>query len=167
MRAAVRQPASDSHPHPGAAMLIISAHQWTQLREALQAGGVDVAQHVKTGRLTALDAEDTLASILTDTGVVDVEAVRRLALPLLRATSERWGHISMYGEMAPILWQQGKVAAALELEQLWNLLAEERSFSVLCGYPTPGPAERPPNPSGPAVSWDRLVDAHTSVRQPG
>ena len=37
--------------------------------------------------------------------------------------------------MVALLWHQGNVAAAIELETLWNDLAEDRRFSLLCAYP--------------------------------
>ena len=37
--------------------------------------------------------------------------------------------------MVAVLWDAGNVAAAIELESLWNDLAAEHDFSLLCGYP--------------------------------
>jgi PAS domain S-box-containing protein len=37
--------------------------------------------------------------------------------------------------MVNILWATGNYEAALRLEQLWNQLAREHSFSLLCAYP--------------------------------
>ena len=42
----------------------------------------------------------------------------------------------IYGEMVAVLWDQGNVAAAIELERLWNDLAIRHPFSLLCAYPT-------------------------------
>ena len=46
--------------------------------------------------------------------------------------------IAAFGEMVNILWATGNYDAALRLEQLWNRLAEEQSFSLLCAYPIAG-----------------------------
>jgi len=40
----------------------------------------------------------------------------------------------VFGEMVDLLAQRGQIDAALALEQLWNALASERDFSLLCGY---------------------------------
>src|SRR6185437_10479278 len=37
-----------------------------------------------------------------------------------------------------ILWASGNYEAALRLEQLWNRIAKEKSFSLLCAYPIAG-----------------------------
>ena len=43
--------------------------------------------------------------------------------------------VRIYGEMVAVLWAQGKHRAAIRLEELWNALARQREFSLLCGYP--------------------------------
>jgi hypothetical protein len=40
----------------------------------------------------------------------------------------------VFGEMVDILWARGLSAAAVAVEELWNELAERRSFALLCGY---------------------------------
>jgi hypothetical protein len=39
-----------------------------------------------------------------------------------------------YGEMVGILWKARQFAAAIRLEQLWNRLLEQSSFSLYCAY---------------------------------
>jgi hypothetical protein len=43
--------------------------------------------------------------------------------------------IRVYGEIVVRLWRAGLRDAALQLEELWNLLAERYRFSLLCAYP--------------------------------
>jgi len=47
------------------------------------------------------------------------------------------GHprVHAFGEMVALLWADGKREATIRLEELWNALADRRSFSLLCGYP--------------------------------
>jgi signal transduction histidine kinase len=42
--------------------------------------------------------------------------------------------VRVYGEMVNVLCQQDNVAGAIQLEDLWNELASEYRFSLLCGY---------------------------------
>jgi hypothetical protein len=42
--------------------------------------------------------------------------------------------IRAYGEMVDVLWRAGNQEAAIRLEVLWNNLARQYSFSLLCGY---------------------------------
>jgi hypothetical protein len=43
--------------------------------------------------------------------------------------------VRIYAEMVALLWDAGQVMLALELEALWNDLAAELPFALLCGYP--------------------------------
>jgi hypothetical protein len=42
--------------------------------------------------------------------------------------------IRAYGEMVDLLWKDGRSAASIKLEMLWNRLAGTHDFSLLCGY---------------------------------
>ncbi len=44
--------------------------------------------------------------------------------------------VRIYGEMVAVLWAHGKHRAAIRLEELWNTLATQQEFSLLCGYPS-------------------------------
>jgi hypothetical protein len=39
-----------------------------------------------------------------------------------------------YGEMVDLLWKEGNTDGAIALEKLWNELAHQYSFSLLCAY---------------------------------
>jgi hypothetical protein len=43
--------------------------------------------------------------------------------------------VRAYGEMVALLWDDGLVNAAVQLEELWNQLGRRHSFSLFCGYP--------------------------------
>jgi hypothetical protein len=43
--------------------------------------------------------------------------------------------VRIYGEMVAVLWAEGNALAAIHLERLWNKLASQQNFSLLCGYP--------------------------------
>src|SRR5438128_12400917 len=47
-------------------------------------------------------------------------------------------HVRIFGELVALLWADGKRAAALRLEELWNDLARTYSFSLFCAYPMQG-----------------------------
>jgi len=42
--------------------------------------------------------------------------------------------IRAYGEMVDLLWKEGREAAAIRLETLWNQLGSTHDFGLLCGY---------------------------------
>jgi hypothetical protein len=42
--------------------------------------------------------------------------------------------VRAYGEMVDVLWKDGLEAAAIRLEMLWNELASDHDFELLCAY---------------------------------
>ena len=88
-----------------------------------------------TGRLTVLDAADTLAHFMRgsdpDATLFDASVGAVLARVQTRSGA---GSIRAYGEMVDLLWRDGNADAALRLEGLWNDLARRRSFSLFCAY---------------------------------
>jgi hypothetical protein len=44
--------------------------------------------------------------------------------------------LRIYGEMVAVLWARGLFRATIGLEKLWNKLATEQDFALLCGYPS-------------------------------
>ena len=102
-----------------------------------------------------LDADTTLSSLLVD-GEPDRDRFRSVVGTLLSDLCSRHaGGVSVYGEMVGLLWSQGRVAAALRLEELWNELQRELPFSLLCGYRIEG--------SPDSADLDLIRHAHSYV----
>jgi anti-sigma regulatory factor (Ser/Thr protein kinase) len=53
----------------------------------------------------------------------------------VRAAAEAGRPLTIYGEMVALLWDADNVGAAMALEELWNSLARDVVFSLLCAYP--------------------------------
>lgn len=81
-------------------------------------------------RLTYLDAAETLASIRSF-GAIDPDRFLAMASAVV-GTGER---VRLFGEIVALLWEEGDVTGALELEALWNLFLEGRELRLLCAYP--------------------------------
>jgi CheY-like chemotaxis protein len=109
------------------------------LREALASEGFDVATLEAAGKLTLLDAGDTLGT-LQDGGTFPPDRFERLVGANLDRLAQRvpTRRVRAYGEMVDLLWQTGDVAGAIHLESLWNELRRTRDFTLLCGYRTKG-----------------------------
>jgi anti-sigma regulatory factor (Ser/Thr protein kinase) len=119
--------------HETSIVIATDAHRRAFERE-MAAAGLDVADAAARGALVLLDASDTMSRFL-----IDERPDRRLFMEVVgglihRATSSGRG-VRAYGEMVALLWDAGHVNAALELEDLWNELAGEERFSLLCAYP--------------------------------
>ena len=112
-------------------VVIATQEHRDQLDVALHDAGWQPHRLRESGRLVTVDASDLLQSILVD-GRLDAQLFRSKALALLDGV--RPGRVSIFGEMVRLLWERGDVVTALALEECWNALAEERSFTLLCGY---------------------------------
>jgi hypothetical protein len=81
-----------------------------------------------------LDARDMLNLFMVD-GLPNPDLFREVAAAALRRVGGgRDTTIRAYGEMVDVLWKDGKSAASIKLEMLWNHLAGTHDFSLLCGY---------------------------------
>jgi hypothetical protein len=117
----------------GAPLLVVARPvNWTLISARLEALGCPVSETIAQGRLVALDAAATLASFLRD-GHPDPALFREHVGTIVQRLS-KLGRLNVYGEMVDILAEQGRVDVAHELEMLWNHLAAEESFTLLCGY---------------------------------
>lgn len=85
------------------------------------------------GRYVTLDAADTLSLFMVN-GWPDERLFLKAIGDIVRKAA-RGRRIRIYGEMVAVLWAEGRREAALRLEQLWNTLAEQCTFFLLCGYP--------------------------------
>jgi PAS domain S-box-containing protein len=97
------------------------------------------AEHLEAarapGRLTFLDARETVAKVLRN-GEPDPELFRQHVAELvgkLRALADA-SRIRVYGEMMDVLWAEGRRSAALQLEELWNDLQRREPAGVRCAY---------------------------------
>jgi hypothetical protein len=88
-----------------------------------------------TGDLLMIDAAKTLARFM-DGDVPDGDRFHRTVADLVAPWygTGRAPRIHAYGEMVDLLWQQGRPAAAVRLEYLWDDLAAARGVRLLCGY---------------------------------
>ena len=117
----------------GVAVVIAVEVRRRAFESALEGAGLDLAELARQGRYIALDAAHTLSQFLED-GRVDRERFDAVVgVTVRRAAGAGWP-LHVYGEMVGILWEAGEVPTAIELELLWNDLAQETTFSLLCAY---------------------------------
>jgi PAS domain S-box-containing protein len=117
----------------GESLLAILTEEHRQaLEHHLSSRGVDVQAQCASGRIRFLDAEAVLGSFMRD-GDPD-RALFRASVGELVRTAGEGRRLRAYGEMVDVLWKRGDRQAALRLEELWNELQDEHSFSLLCAY---------------------------------
>ncbi len=111
------------------------------LATRLTARGLDTATAISLGRYILLDAEEILPRIL-ESGRIDEPRFNVILGDILararRAADCNDSPVAVFGELVALLWAQGKPQEAIRLEELWNGLARDHSFSLLCAYPMTG-----------------------------
>jgi len=116
-------------------VLIATDAHCEALKPRLEASGVDVDGACFRGRLTLLDADETLDTFMVD-GMPDADLFRATVGGVVEKRLRASGPAGLraFGEMVDVLWRRDQIDAALRLEDLWNELAAENSFSLLCAY---------------------------------
>ena len=120
----------------GQSMVLIAtpAHRGA-IFDRMRKGTLPIDRALGNGRLTVLDARETLAAFMKD-GLPDATRFRQTIGPALADARLRSAHTTVraFGEMVDLLWSEGNAEGALQLEHLWNELADSHGFSLLCAY---------------------------------
>lgn len=122
----------------GGGILVATPAHLAAFAQQLQECGFDLERIHAQGRWLALDAADTLDQFMT-AGWPDRRRFFAVMQPLIDRVISTLPpsnpQLTIFGEMVALLWEQGKSAAALRLEELWNELALTRQFHLYCGWP--------------------------------
>ena len=108
------------------------------LNRMFAASGHDVQGLVSSGRYASMDPEDALAAVCRDgrpDAVLYAAAVDPMLDRALAASRAATPYVSMYGEIAPLLYARGEFEAMMQLERIADEYAASRPLSILCAYP--------------------------------
>jgi signal transduction histidine kinase len=117
-------------------VIATKAHR-ESLAKQLRSRGLEITLAIEQGRYVALDAAETMARFMRD-GWPDAALFTEVADSILRPLAAAAGahpHISAFGEMVALLWEQGNSEGAVRLEQLWNEVLRIYPMSLRCAYP--------------------------------
>jgi MEDS: MEthanogen/methylotroph, DcmR Sensory domain len=97
--------------------------------------GINTTPAIREQQMVFLDAQETLAKFMVGPEPVwsRFEETIRSAAKSIQPKNEEAGSRA-YGEMVGILWRARQFSAAVRLEQFWNKLLEDSSFSLYCSY---------------------------------
>jgi signal transduction histidine kinase/ActR/RegA family two-component response regulator len=116
-------------------LVVATAPHREDIRQRLAARGFEVSSLGCSGATTFVDASAMVSTFMVDSTVDASLFKRSLEETLAACRQERDGAtVRVFGEMVDVLWREGRADAALRLEELWNEVAAEESFSLLCGY---------------------------------
>jgi DNA-binding NarL/FixJ family response regulator len=122
----------------GSAVIVVATQSHRRsLLQGLQAHGVDIATATEQGRYIPLDAADTLSTFMEGAGPNRERFLSTFGALIRYAETAGGKHkrVVVFGEMVAVLCAEGRMEAAIELEQLGNELAQTHSFYVRCAYP--------------------------------
>jgi hypothetical protein len=103
-------------------------------RASIDAWRVDHPPIGDSDFLLVADAAETLETFLVD-GVLDLALFEATVGELVERAARGGRTVRVFGEMVAVLWAAGNVAGALALETLWNDMASDRQFFLMCAYP--------------------------------
>jgi hypothetical protein len=115
-------------------IVVATAEHREDLRNKLMAENVIGLLAPAGTNYWTLDASTTLSLFLID-GWPDGRMFLKVIGQMIESAT-RGAPVRIYGEMVAVLWAEGNHRAAIRLEELWNKLATQREFSLLCGYPS-------------------------------
>lgn len=118
-----------------AAVMIATRTHRKALEERFEKAGVDLAGLREAGKYFVYDAAETLGHFMNN-GQPDPKRFRALIGSVISAAAAKGSSVRAFGEMVSILWDEGNKDAAIELEVLWNDLAEILPFTLFCAYGT-------------------------------
>ncbi|MEP7046476.1 MAG: MEDS domain-containing protein [Ilumatobacteraceae bacterium] len=137
------------------AVVVATTDHQAAFESALIADGIDIAAARTNGSLITIDAQHAMAQFLV-CDRPDGDAFAATIGARLRRAGASGRRIRVYGEMVAVLWEAGHVAAAIELEELWNQLGRDIEFSLLCSYASQSVADDD-------HAYVRVCNCHTGV----
>ena len=118
----------------GAAIVIATPEHRRAIGDRLARAGTDAAAAGAAGAFVALDALETMRRSVA-AGWPDAASFWQVISPLIRPAAEAFQPVRVFAEMVALLWDSGQVNAAIEVEAMWNEMAAQYPFSLLCAYP--------------------------------
>jgi DcmR-like sensory protein len=114
------------------AVVVATPEHLSVFMAALAEAGWDKARIDQAGLLAVADAAENLGAIMDGGDTPSKRVFEEVVGGLLDRFPGR--HVRAFGEMVDLLSREGRNAAAIALENLWNDVGRRRDFSLLCGY---------------------------------
>ena len=117
----------------GAAIVIATPEHRHEFETRLGQAGVDLAAARDDGSYLARDAGQTLSELMA-AGRLDGAAFDRVIGTVIAAAGAGGRPVRAFGEMVSLLWDDGLVSEAVQLEVMWEELGGRHPFSLFCAY---------------------------------
>jgi hypothetical protein len=117
-----------------AALCAVSDSTRLMLEERLTKRGIDVSDARTRGQYVYLDGVDVLRQI-TRNGRPDPVRFRDVVEWEVESLVNEYAGVWIYGELAAILWSQGRERGAIELDGLWASVAGSKPVVLCVAFP--------------------------------
>jgi DNA-binding NarL/FixJ family response regulator len=120
------------------AIVLATGAHLKDILQRLPAHCVDSAAASEERRYISLDVAEVLPTIMDANGPNRESFLSRLGSVVRHAeAAAELNHkkVVVLGEMVAVLCAEGRLKAAIEVEQLWNELARTNDFHLCCAYP--------------------------------
>lgn len=122
----------------GNAVIVIATETHRQgLFQKLQTEGFDLDAVIRSGSYTSIDVYEALSAFMPNDQPDPArlgQAVSRFVKTASKGPAGATRRVTACGECAPLLWTEGKLDAALRMEELWDEACHKYGLSTLCGY---------------------------------
>jgi DNA-binding NarL/FixJ family response regulator len=120
------------------AIVVTTVSHRDDLVRRMKTHGLDVDAATQQGRYMQLDVAETLSTFMVNDmpdSARFFEVVGGLVKAAAKAGGREHSRVVACGECAPLLWAEGKLDAAIRVEQLWDEIATTLGVDILCAYP--------------------------------
>lgn len=116
-------------------ILVPTVQHWNAFRPRLEAEGIDVKGALDSGQLSVVDSDELLPRFMQKTQL-DGPMFLGLAGETIARTrgAGRFAKVRWWGEMVNVLWERGDVAGSMNLEDLFDRVAEEQDIAIFCSF---------------------------------
>src|SRR4051812_13011481 len=117
-------------------VVIATASHLHEVEKRVRKHWLDIDRARWEGRYIPLLAPETLGKFMGEDGLPDEELFDALGHKLVaQAGADGDRSVRLFGEMVGVLWAEGNIAAAIQLENLWDRLIREVRAPLFCAYP--------------------------------
>jgi hypothetical protein len=127
------------------------------IEQRLRTDGHDVDAARGRGQYLTLDAERAVPLLLRN-GLPTANTFHDVVGVHVERLAGAHGNVRAFGEVVNVLWRQGRRAAALRLEDLWNEALGYHPLSLVCGY-----SMRSFRDPSEAAGVNGILSVHTNV----
>ena len=120
-----------------AAMVVAEKPHIEGIERGLRELGIDPRILEARGLYLPFDSKETLDLFMVD-GVPDANRFERSVGAAVARAGQGGRGVRVFGEMVAVMWREGDVSGALQLEDMWNDLATRMNFKLFCAYPAEG-----------------------------